>query len=58
MNQEPKPEPANDNDRPPAPKNVRDFKRDRQVSRLRGSRRGNASRYALRSLPPVEEDLP
>lgn len=58
MNQEHKAEPANDNDRPPAPKTTRDFKRDRQVSRLRGSRRGNASRYALRALPPVEEDLP
>ncbi len=27
-------------------------------SRRRGSRRGLASRYALRSLPPIEEEEP
>ena len=31
---------------------------DKRKSRERGSRRGNASRYALRNLPPIEEDEP
>lgn len=55
-----KPEPANDNhggampDKP----SVRDFKRALDAYRRRGARRGLASRWALRSLPPVEEDEP
>ena len=38
---------------------VRDYKtKDRQQSRKRGARRGLAARYALRNLPPLEDDLP
>jgi hypothetical protein len=36
----------------------RDFKRDVYASRRRGARRGLAARYALRNLPPLEEDEP
>lgn len=43
---------------PEPPRTTRDFKRDTQESRLRGARRGNANRYALRNLPPLEEDEP
>lgn len=31
---------------------------ERQRSRSKGSKKGNASRYALRNLPPIEEDEP
>lgn len=31
---------------------------DTERSRRRGLRRGNASRWALRGLPPIEEDEP
>lgn len=30
----------------------------RQKSRLRGARRGNASRFALKNLPPIDEEDP
>jgi hypothetical protein len=43
---------------PEPPRTVRDPKRDKQESRLRGARRGLLARYALRNLPPLEEDEP
>lgn len=36
----------------------RDFVKDREGSRRRGVERGRASRWALHSLPPIEEDEP
>lgn len=43
----------------PEPKRCyRVSKADTERSRRRGSRRGLAHRYALKSLPPVEEDEP
>jgi len=39
-------------------RSVRDLKKDRQASRLRGARRGRLARYGLRNLPPIEEDDP
>lgn len=55
------PEPSNDNAQPfaaPKAKTVRDFARSLDACRRRGTRRGLAARYALKNLPPVEEDLP
>ena len=43
---------------PEPPRTVRDFKRDKQESRRRGARRGLLARYALRNLPPLDEDEP
>ena len=34
------------------------YQEARKESRSRGSRRGSASRWALKSLPPIEEDEP
>ncbi len=31
---------------------------DRQKSRVRGAKRGNASRFALKNLPPIDEEDP
>ena len=36
----------------------RDYERVRQTQYERGARRGNAARYGLRNLPPIEEDEP
>ena len=42
----------------PVKRTIRNFKRDIVQARLRGARRGLLARYALRNLPPLEEDEP
>lgn len=36
----------------------RESEADREASRQRGLKRGRAARWALRTLPPIEEDEP
>lgn len=48
-------------DPPPKPQTQRSFRIDEgahQDARSRGGRRGTASRFALRNLPPIDEDDP